>query len=848
MTARPASPGGTPPKTPWPDRLARGLARLIQRWYLLVLVAAGGLTVLTYDLATSLKLDTNIVALMPEGVASVENLNRVMEKTGSFSNAMVVVDSPDPDAALRFVQDLRERVRKLPWVGSAEYYEDTSIFERHKLLYMDTEDLKEIERRIDARIEYEKTHPVFHKEGVEVRVRVRGSDPNAKPPPLDFSDIEAKYRKQRGSRDKTRTSRRLFRSDDGRITILLVWPRGETADIKVSRRLIQDLEEAVRELDPTRYHPYMVVEVGGRIKSRVAQFDAAMRDLTSSGLWSVSAILLILTFYYRRLFAVFYIGVPLAMGIAWTFGLTQLVLGSLNLVTVFLIVVLFGLGIDFGIHNLARYDEVRRCGGSVFDALYTVYRRTGVASLLAAATTIGAFYALLITDFRAFFEFGFIAGTGVALTYLAMYLVFPALMLAAERVRLYRVGTPQLDVCVVTREGYPRPRLVLALMAVLVGVSLYYATRVGYEDDFSNLKADLPSERWVKSRINKVFSLSNDRAVVFVPTLKEAKALVEHLEKKIATDTESPTIAQVRSIFTVVPSAAEQRERLKIIREIRRKTDDVKAYMSEEQRRKLADILDYLDIDRLSANDLPSALKRVYTGLPGSGGYLVYIYNSVSMNNSEMAKAFAEDIREITVNGKTYHPATDALIFVDMRELMKHDALLAVGAVTVLIVLVLLFTFRSLKKTAIVILPILVGVAWMLGVMGLLGIRLSIFNMVVLPAVIGIGIDNAIHLFHRYDEEGPRSLRHVIRTTGWAVAITTLTTLLGFAGMLSAANPGLRSLGLLACIGLTACLVSSLTVLPALLQWLEGRRRGPAPEVPLPETRTAPAEVRAEVA
>jgi len=848
VSAVPPAAGGPPPPRSFADRLAGALARMAMRGYLLILLAAVGLTALTYDLALSLKLDTNIVALMPEGVASVENLNRVMEKTGSFSNAMVVVDSPDPDAALRFVKDLRKRVLKLPWVGSAEYAEDTSVFERHKLLYMDTADLKEIERRIDARIEYEKTHPKFTKDGVEVRVRLRGSDPKAKPPPLDFSDIEAKYRKKRGKRDKTRTSQRLFRSDDGRVTILLVWPRGETADIKVSRRLIQDLEAAVRELDPARYHPYMVAEVGGRIKSRVVQFDAAMKDLTSSGLWSISAILLILTFYYRRLFAVFYIGLPLAMGIAWTFGLTQLVLGSLNLVTVFLIVVLFGLGIDFGIHNLARYDEVRRCGGSVFDALYTVYRRTGVASLLAAATTIGAFYALLITDFRAFFEFGFIAGTGVALTYLSMYLVFPALMLAAERIRLYRVGAPQIDVCVVTREGYPRPRLVLALMAAAVAGSLYLAKDVRYEDNFSKLKADLPSERWVKSRINKVFSLSNDRAVVFVPTLEEAKALVDHLERKIATDTESPTIAQVRSIFTVVPSAEEQRERLKIIREIRRKTDDVRAYMSEAQRKKLADILDYLDIDRLSANDLPSALKRVYTGLPGSGGYLVYIYNSVSMNDSEMAKAFAEDIREITVKGKTYYPATDALIFVDMRELMKRDALLAVAAVSLLIVLVLLFTFRSLRKTAIVILPVLTGVAMMLGIMGLFDIRLSIFNMVVLPAVIGIGVDNAIHIFHRYDEEGPRSLRHVIRTTGWAAAITTLTTLFGFAGMLSAANPGLRSLGLLACIGLLACLVNSLTVLPALLQWLEQRRPGPTPRVAVTEQAEAPPAVQAKVA
>jgi len=757
----------------------------------LILVAAGVVTVAAYELAIKLKLDTNIVALMPEGVASVENLNRVMEKTGSFSNAMVVVDSPDPDAALQFVKDLRAKVLEFPWVSSAEYSEDTSIFEQHKLLYMDTADLREIQRRIDDRIDYEERNAKVDVDGTAVQIKIRQGKKYTAPPPLEFDDIEAKYQKSRGKRDKTRKGERLFRSDDGHVTILLVWPRGETTDIGFNRKLL--------------------------------------KDLTSSAGWSITAILLLLAFYYRRVFSVFYIGIPLVVGIIWTFGITQLVLGNLNLITVFLVVVLFGLGIDFGIHNLQRYDEVRRCGGSVEDSLKLIFRRTGVASLLAALTTIGAFYALLITDFRAFFEFGFIAGTGVALIYLSMYLVFPALMLTAERVRLYRSGVPQVDVCNITREGFPRPRMVLGTMLAVTAVALLLSERVGYEDNFSKLKANLPALQSVRAKIDKVFSLSNDRAVVFVPTLEEAKAVVDHIQKKIETDVESPTIEQVRSIYTVVPSKEEQDERLAIIREIRDKTGDVKKFMDAKQRAKLADILDYLDIDRLSANDLPSALRRVYTGLPGSGGYLLYIYNSVSMNDSAMAKAFADDIRELNVNGKTYHPATEALIFVDMRDLMRHDASVAVVSVTVLMCLVLLIAFRSITKALIILFPLVVGVILMTGIMGLFGIKLSIFNMVVLPAVIGIGIDNAIHIYHRYEEEGPRSLRHVIRTTGWAVAITTLTTLFGFGGMLSAANPGLGSLGLLACIGLGTCLLSSLTVLPALLQWLEDRHPHPGP-------------------
>ena len=135
----------------------------------------------------------------------------------------------------------------------------------------------------------------------------------------------------------------------------------------------------------------------------------------------------------------------------------------------------------------------------------------------------------------------------------------------------------------------------------------------------------------------------------------------------------------------MVPNKQEQDERLEIIRNIKRNTDEIKDYIKEDQRAKLADIIDYLDIDRLSARDLPSALRRIYTGLPGSGGFLVYIYNSVSMSDSAQAKAFSDDIRELTVNGKTYYPATDGLIFVDMRELMRKDATIAMFAVSIVI-------------------------------------------------------------------------------------------------------------------------------------------------------------------
>jgi predicted RND superfamily exporter protein len=93
--------------------------------------------------------------------------------------------------------------------------------------------------------------------------------------------------------------------------------------------------------------------------------------------------------------------------------------------------------------------------------------------------------------------------------------------------------------------------------------------------------------------------------------------------------------------------------------------------------------------------------------------------------------------------------------------------------------------------------------------------------LVVLPAILGIGEDSGVHLAYRYREEGKGRLPVVLASTGQHITMGSFTTILGFAGLLFTAHPGLQSLGIMAVLGIGMTLVTSLTFLPALLQWLE---------------------------
>jgi predicted RND superfamily exporter protein len=112
----------------------------------------------------------------------------------------------------------------------------------------------------------------------------------------------------------------------------------------------------------------------------------------------------------------------------------------------------------------------------------------------------------------------------------------------------------------------------------------------------------------------------------------------------------------------------------------------------------------------------------------------------------------------------------------------------------------------------------------MLGSMTSFGMSLNFYNMVVLPTVLGMGADAGVHIVHRWKAEGRNSVRRVLTTTGEAVTMCTVTTMLGFSGMTASFHPGLRSMGWLAIIGLGSVLAAALVLLPALLQLLDDRK------------------------
>jgi len=165
------------------------------------------------------------------------------------------------------------------------------------------------------------------------------------------------------------------------------------------------------------------------------------------------------------------------------------------------------------------------------------------------------------------------------------------------------------------------------------------------------------------------------------------------------------------------------------------------------------------------------------------------------------------------------------IVFLHVTERITSGFYWAVALGSILVLIILLIDYRDLRDVVFAAIPLAMGVVWMMGFMGLAGLSFNFANLVAIPLIIGVGIDNGVHIVHRVRLEGAEGMSVVLRHTGRAILIASLTTMIGFGSLGLASHQGLASLGKVLLLGVGSCLVTSTLVLPNILVALGKTRR-----------------------
>ncbi len=654
-------------------------------------------------------------------------------------------------------------------------------------------------------------------------------------------------------------------SDNGKYLLMQIAPGDGVKDGPDPVAVIQARVDAVRA-----QFPGLEAGMTGGPALAYAEASSTQHDMMLASVLAVAGLIALLVIPFRGVVEPFFAIVALLTGVAWSFGFTTLAVGHLNLLSAVFTSVLAGIGINFPIHLMARYDEARRRGLAMPQAVELAVVNTGTGVFASACIMALAFLMPMFTDFKGIAELGLVSAAGLFMCLISALLVFPALVALRDRKRPGVRHRPLLSLAPkrsLLEKLFARPGLIVVVACAGTIGAIFLMRGVRFDQDILKLQATNVEAVRFENTLLHDSGRSSWFAVALAPTRDEAN-------RAAAAFRQLPEVTDIETISSYIPDDQDHKRALlgalgaqltpvtihagahsdaaALMRElsllaqrleamshydssgsvhktallaedaIARLKKDPGAFAAYEDRMAaglgdaLAALKPQLSPGKITEQNLPPVLRERFIGT--SGQYLVQIYPKGDIWEDAALRRFVGALRTVDrdVTGppvQTYNLATV------MRQGYERAAVLALIAVFVFVFL----DFRNLRDTLLATVPLIFGGAWLLEVMPLLGWEFNLANLFAVPIIIGMGVDNGVNMLYRWREERDKSSLILSTAVGKSVTICSLTTIAAFAALITASHRGISSLGWVLSAGVTLILLATLIVLPALFELLGSR-------------------------
>jgi hopanoid biosynthesis associated RND transporter like protein HpnN len=671
---------------------------------------------------------------------------------------------------------------------------------------------------------------------------------------------------------------RYFFTRNDQFLILRILPSKDFESLDVIGKPLATVRQA---LENTRAE-FPGVEVGltGRPVLQADEMQTTNRDMTRASIIAFILVGLLFVAVLHGWLRPVLIMASLGLAMAWTFGFATIAPGELNLLSIVFALVLVGIGVDFGVHIVTRFAEERKSGLDVSQAVRTALFTTGPGIILGALTSVCAFYSVLGSDFKGLAELGLIGGTGILLCLLAMMTVLPALVLKAGDKKLFPLYPRPLISLPFLERVTSRPRLLIFLLAGVTILALPGLTRVRFNFNLLKLQArglesvkyehllidstdestwyavftvdsldqvlhlrqkllKFPSVGRVESIEDYLPSNQKRKAVIFEkaaraldvpnspadppppsaaslsPVLEQLSETLEGLEEKVFTAGGGSEVAIIEQCLGHLENS------LDLLKQDPDRAGRLAGFQDQlvaEVVQDLRQLKTWLTAKPVTPDDLPPMLQNIFVGKDGR--YQIKVTPSQNVWDFAKLTRFVEDLRQVDplVSGVP-------IGVLESARLMRRTFLSAAGFTLLLVSAILALYSRSVRYVLLALLPLGIGMLWLLELMGWFGWNFNLANFFAIPILIAIGVDGGVHFLARWKEiEGHSGLFST--STPTAVALSFTTTMIGFGGLLFAHHRGLASLGVLMVVGSLTTMLACLLVLPSVLKVIGKTGRG----------------------
>jgi hypothetical protein len=823
----------SPPRV---SRTARLLARLALRHPLRVVIAGGLIAAVGIWLASQLALQTSIAELLPADAPSVIALRALGDRVGGTGNVAIAIESVDgkPDALRRYVprlaQALRDDLGKELLSIRYSHKEVADYYKRFAAYYVPLPQLTDWADRATSTVALQANPAYIDLDGTgKAAIKKLADDIRAE---RDKTQPKTQVVVSKGQVATYETvsdpQTGLLISEGGKLAVVFVRPAANSLDLAGSEAMLERIQRVV---DATRPADVRIAGYTGSIPTALTEVAAVKHDIVSTAILVLLGVGGVVIVFFRGVRELALISGAVIVGAAVALGFAELWIGHVNAQTAFLGAIIVCTGINYGIIFLDRYRQARVESDSFDAALELACADTLRATWIAALATAVSFGVLAAGEVESFHQFGWIGGIGILACWLSTFTIVPACVVLSERDRAPR-RLPKVQPLAralgwLARGCRRAPRTVVVVALVGAAASAAIAIHARHdivETDMRKLGTKSSSTNGIEKLDNRLRAMddrSSTPAVIATHSRAETLPVCDALNVRAKTDL-AGILRRCYSIDDLFPHDLDRRTPVMArLRHAIELIDDDE--LDADERDQLGELRRALDERPPGDADLPATLAEYFVERDGSIGKLAYVEPHNEHVEANLYK-FTDAIRAVRLpSGKVIESSGDLVVFADVLRAMRRDATKLTIAAALLVLLVLGVVTRRAGSFVRVGGALIAGVALMSGVAVLLGQRLNFFNFVALPTTFGIGIDYVINIEERIRRRGIAVLPEAVAEAGPAVVLASLTSIIGYASLLTADSRALSSFGALAMVGEVCCLAVAVTMLPAM--WAVFRRR-----------------------
>jgi hopanoid biosynthesis associated RND transporter like protein HpnN len=861
--------------------IARWVAFVARHAVITLAVMALGSSVIAWYTATHLGVNADLNEMFSDKLRYRMLETELQKFPALVENVLIIIDGETPELARSAASRLAARLEDEPNLFESVYVPRGDFFDDHALLYRDTDELEDFADRLARMQPYlaglAKDGTVRGLGNLLERgvAAAREGDVSGEElvPMLDQFDLAVRAWLE--GRHHVASWAEIVAGHpldvEARRRFILAKPVLDLGDMNAAQRPLDAVRSATDELGLVAANGVRV-RMTGDLALSYDEMRLVREQAITAGIVSFVLVAAILMFALRSVWLVVATLLTLVLGLLWTAGFAALAIGHLNPISVAFAVLFIGLSVDFGIHLCLRYQEIRALPSLHDAALAEAMRSVGTSIALCAITTAIGFYAFVPTDFAGVAELGLISGSGMFISLFWSFTGLPALLTVGKR---WTQGQRPQATAAMTHAvlSFParHPWLVACAAAIVAGATALLMPHVYFDQnplrvrdpaaesvrafeelladggtspwDLSVLATDLTAAERIARRLRELPEV--ERAITltdYVPADQQAKlAIIEDVALFLAPvgpgDEASPpsTRQQLQALAGLrdelaglvrdgAKPALEQRA-LRLYGDLGKLLSRANASVaeSEDAVRSLRDSLlaslpDQLDMLQRAVRTGPITLDKLPAGLrermiADDGRVRVEIVPSDDLTDNAALDRFVAAVRTVAPDA-----AGSAVYIHDASRAAVAALREALVSAVVVIALLLFVIWRTVGDTALVMTPLALAATMTAGATVVLGIPFNFADVIVLPLLLGIGVDSGIHLVERARLSGIGAANLLESSTARAVLYSSLTTIASFGTLGLARHRGMASMGLLLTVGIGLAVIANLVVLPALIE------------------------------